>query len=88
MSKHRNPQARLSKQAPADNFNTIDATCEPLLISPHLRLVEIAPGDADALTTLLRWPGADANEPPLLNSSCRSTRPRRMPRIARMERTR
>ena len=63
MHTHRNPQASVSKQAPSDNFHTIAATCEPLLISPHLRLVEIAPGDADA----------------------RSTRPRRMPRIARME---
>jgi hypothetical protein len=88
MSKHRNPQASVSKQAPSDNFHPGDATCEPRLISPHLRLVEIAPGDADALTTLLHWPGASANEPPLLNSSCRSTRPRRMPRIARMERAR
>ena len=88
MHTHRNPQARLSKQASSDNFNTIDATCVPLLISQHLRLVEIAPGDADALTALLRWPGASANEPPLLNSSCRSTRPHRMPRIARMERAR
>ena len=88
MSDHRNPQASVSKQAPSDNFNTIDATCEPLLISPHLRLVEIAPGDADALTTRLHWPGASANEPPLLTSSCRSTRPRRMPRTAWMERTR
>ena len=88
MRKHRNPQVRLSKQASSDNFNTIDATCEPLLISPHLGLVEIAPGDAGALTTLLHWPGAGANEPPLLNSSGRSTRPRRMPRIARMERVR
>jgi len=66
MSNHRNPQARVSKQAPSDNFNHGDATCEPLLISPHLRLVEIAPGDADA----------------------RSTCPRRMPHIARMERAR
>jgi len=66
MLTHRNPQASVSKQAPSDNFHTIDATCEPLLISPHLRLVEIAPGDADA----------------------RSTRLRRMPRIARMERAR
>jgi len=85
MTNHRNPQVSVSKQAPSDNFNT---TCEPLLISPHLRLVEIAPGDAGALTTLLHWPGASANEPPLLNSSCRSTRPRWVLRIARMERTR
>ena len=85
MSKHRNPQASVSKQAPPDNFNTIDATCEPPLISSHLRLVEIAPDDADALTTPLHWPGIDANQPPLLNASCRSTRPRQMPRIARME---
>ena len=69
MRKHRNPQVRLSKQAPSDNFNTIAATCEPLLISPHLRLVEIAPGDANGLTTLLHWPGADANEPPLCAAS-------------------
>ena len=88
MPTHRNPQTSVSKQTPSDNFNTIDATCEPRMISPHLRLVEIAPGDADALTTLLHWPGADANEPPFLNSSCRSTRPRRMPRITRMERAR
>ncbi len=88
MLTHRNPQASVSKQPLSDNFNTIDATCEPLLISPHLQLVEIASGDADGLTTLLHWPGASANEPPLLNSSCRSTRPRRMPRIARMERAR
>ncbi len=88
MRKQRNPQASVSKQAPSDNFNTIDVTCEPLLIGPHLRFVEIAPGDADGLTTLLHWPGASANEPPFLNSSCRSTRPRRMPRIARMERAR
>jgi len=40
---------------------------------------------ADGLTTLLHWPGASANEPPLLNSSCRSTRPRQVLRIARME---
>ncbi len=86
MSNHRNPQASVSKLAPSDNFNTIDATCEPLLISPHLQLVEIAPGHADGPTTLLHWPGSGANEPPLLNSSCRSTRSRRMPRIARMER--
>ena len=66
MCNHRNPQASVSKQAPSDNLNPGDATCEPLLISPHLRLVEIAPGDADG----------------------RSTRPRRMPRIARMERAR
>jgi len=51
MREHRNPQASVSKQAPSDNFNTIDATCEPRLISPHLRLVEIAPGDADARST-------------------------------------
>ena len=36
MRRHRNPQASVSKQAPSDNFNTIDTTCEPLLISPHL----------------------------------------------------
>ncbi len=88
MRTHRNPQASVSKQAPSDNFNTIDVTCEPLLISPHLRLVEIAPGDAGGLTTLLHWPVAGTNEPPLLNSSCRSTTPLRMPRIARMERAR
>jgi hypothetical protein len=88
MLTHRNPQASVSKQAPSDNFNTIDTTCEPFLISPHLRLVEIAPGDADARTKLLHWPGASANEPPLLNSSCRSTRPRWVLRIARMERAR
>jgi hypothetical protein len=29
MLTHRNPQASVSKQAPSDNFNTIDATCEP-----------------------------------------------------------
>jgi len=73
MLTHRNPQASVSKPAPSDNSHTIDATLEPLLISPHLRLVEIAPG---------------ANEPPLLASSCRSTRPHRMSRIARMERAR
>jgi len=51
MHTHRNPQASVSKQAPSDNFHTIDATCEPRLISPHLRLVEIAPGDADVRST-------------------------------------
>ena len=88
MRRHRNPQASVSKQAPSDNFNTIDATCEPRLISPHLRLVEIAPVDADALTTLLYWSCTGANEPPFLNSSGRSTRSRRMPRTAWMERAR
>jgi len=60
MLTHRNPQASVSKQAPSDNFNTIGAACEPLLISPHLRLVDIAPGDADALTTLLHRPAGGA----------------------------
>jgi hypothetical protein len=67
---------------------TIDATCAPLSISRHLRLVEIAPGDADDLTTSSGWPGSAANGLPLLNSACRSARPRRMPRLARMERAR
>jgi hypothetical protein len=49
---------------------TIDATCEPLVIGPHLRLVEIARGDTDNLTTLLGWPGGGANDPRLLNSAC------------------
>ena len=65
--------------------STIDVTCEPLVIGPHLRLVEIAPGDTDNLTTLLGWPGGGANDPPLLNSACRSARPRRTSCLARME---
>jgi hypothetical protein len=54
MLTHRNPQASVSKQASSDNFNPGDVTCEPLLIGSHRQLVEIAPGDAGALTTLLR----------------------------------
>ena len=64
---------------------TIDVTCEPLVIGPHLRLVEIAPGDADNLITLLDLPGDAANDPPLLNSACRSARPHRMSCLARKE---
>ncbi len=41
MHTHRNPQTRLSNHPLSGNFNTIDATYEPLSISPHLRLVEI-----------------------------------------------
>jgi len=76
MSK-RNHRSRPPKR-PSDNFD------RGILIR-ILRLVDIAPDDADGLTTLLHWPGASANEPPLLNSSCRSTRPRQVLRIARME---
>ena len=64
---------------------TIDATCEPLVISRHLRLVEIAPGDIDNLTTLLGWSGGIANDPSLLNSACRSARPHRTSCLARKE---
>jgi hypothetical protein len=67
---------------------TIEATCEPLMISRHLRLIEIAPEEPDDLTTLFGWTGGDANDPPLLNSGCRSTRPHRRPRLARMDRAR
>jgi hypothetical protein len=67
---------------------TIDATCEPLSISRHLRLIEISPGDADDLTTPSSSPGIAANDPSLSNSACRSAQPRRMPRLAWMERAR
>jgi hypothetical protein len=67
---------------------TIEATCEPLPVSQHLRLVEIAPGEPDDLRPLFGWTGSGANNPPLLNSGCRSTCPHRMPRLARMERAR
>ena len=69
MYTHRNPQARLSKQATSDNFNTIDTSCEPRLISPHRRLVEIAPDDAGALTTLLRRMPALPPQPPAVEPS-------------------
>jgi len=76
MSK-RNHRARPPKR-PSGNF---DSGSLPRL----LRLVDIAPDDADGLTTLLHRPGASANEPPLLNASCRSTRPHWVLRIAQME---
>jgi len=63
---------------------TIDATCEPLVISRHLRLVEIAPGEPDDLTTPSSLPDTAAGDPPLLNSACRSARPRRTPCVAWM----
>jgi hypothetical protein len=64
---------------------TIDATCEPLVIGPHLRLVEIAPQEPDDLTTPSSLPGTVAGDPPLLNSACHSARPRRTSCLARME---
>jgi hypothetical protein len=60
----------------------------PLPVSQHLRLIEIAPGEPDDLRPLFGWTGGGANDPPLINSGCRSTRPHRMPRLARMERAR
>jgi hypothetical protein len=69
MCNHRNPQASVSKQAPSDNFNTIDTTCEPRLISPHRRFIEIAPGDAGALTTRSRRMPALLPQPPAVEPS-------------------